>query len=265
MNLVRPLTVAAALVLSPIGDASAVLPTSAPGAEVRATGVPSKAAPALAAPEATALRILLPAPDAAEKRALLEANAKSSRTAYGKPAPKLRPLAIGYAREVPRRGAHPRPRPSWPGRAWPKVARVARIEVASPGAAALRLVLSMSEADPDLSVRFSGNAPGSAVHGPFPANAIVDAVDRHGRFVTPVLDGDTAIVELHVAEGADVAGVLLVLEKATHLTVAGEALNRVAAKDAADIGEAGRLQRRHRVRRAVRGARPCREAASRSS
>lgn len=238
MNLARPLTFAAALVLSPIGDAFAVLATSAPGAEVRATAVPLKAAPALAAPDATALRIVLPAPDAAEKRALLEANAKSSRTAYGKPAPKLRPLAIGYAREVP---AAMRTIPL-DQLAWTTIAegaRVARIEVVSPYAAALRLVLSMSEADPDLSVRFSGNAPGSAVHGPFPANAIVDAVERHGRFVTPVLDGDTAIVELHVAEGADVAGVLLVLEKATHLTVAGEALNRVAAKDAADIGEAG--------------------------
>ena len=238
MTLVRPLTVAAALVLSPIGDASAALPTSAPAAEVRATAVPLKSAPALAAPQASALRIVLPVPDATEKRALLEANAKSSRTAYGKPAPKLRPLAIGYARDVPA-GARTI---ALDRLAWTPVAegaRVARIEVVSPDAAALRLVLSMSQADPDLSIRFASKAAGSAVQGPYPANVIVDAVERFGRFVTPVLDGDTAIVELHAAEGADVAGVVLVLEKASHLTVAGEALNRVAAKDASDIGKAG--------------------------
>ncbi|MCL4762185.1 MAG: hypothetical protein KJ018_10510 [Burkholderiales bacterium] len=238
MTPTRLLAVLAALLLSPIGDgAAAKAITSAPPAEVRARAGAPTAKAALVAPAATPLRIALAAPGAGERQRLQQKN-QASRAAGDKATAKHRPLAIGFARDIPA-GARIVVLSSLDWEDAADGGRVARVEVHSPDAAGLRLSLSMTAADPDLSIRFAGNAPDASVHGPYPANAIADAVAQHGDFVTPVLDGDTAIVELHAAAGAAVEKVSLVLRRASHLVVAGGALRGLSAKDARDIGSSG--------------------------
>ncbi|HEX4886079.1 MAG TPA: serine protease [Casimicrobiaceae bacterium] len=230
------LAVLAAVALSPNGDAFASI-TAVPPAEYRPAQKAAKAPPALAAPAARALRIVLPEPTADEKRSVRQKN-EAARDASGKPAAKGGRLAIGFPRDVPAgAGTLSLARLDW--QAADGGSRVARIEVKSSGAAAVRLALAMGEVDPDLSVRFTGNAPGAVVHGPYPANVIADAVARLGRFVTPVLEGDTAVVELHAAPGARVDRTSLTLGPVSHLLVAGAALGTLTTKEASDIGSSG--------------------------
>jgi hypothetical protein len=205
-----------------------------PPAEYRPPEIAPKAAPTLLAPAADARRIVLPSPSLAERRAMQQKNDVAAAGTAGK----RRPLAIGFARALPDEARVI----ALSTLAWQEAAdggRVARIEVQSTGAAGLRLTLDIGRADPDLSIRFAGNAPGALVHGPIPANAIADARDRVGAFVTPVLDGDTAILELHAAAGADVMGTTLALGPASHLVVAGASLAKATAKDAIDVGASG--------------------------
>ena len=75
-------------------------------------------------------------------------------------------------------------------------ARTARIEIGAPGAKGLRVALALAHAHPDLTLRFAGNGAEGQVFGPLPATAVVEATDRHGVYLTPVLEGDTAIIEL---------------------------------------------------------------------
>src|SRR5207237_1302659 len=79
--------------------------------------------------------------------------------------------------------------------------RAAKLQIVSPDAAALRVALQVSATDPDLSVRFSGNAPNAGVFGPIPANTIANDTARFGMFSSPERDGDVAPREFH----ADVA------------------------------------------------------------
>lgn len=233
MTAIRWLAVAAALVLSPAGDVHAAA-TSAPPAQFRSAQVVPKADVALMAPHATPLRIALPEVSAAETRRLQQKNA----AAPGKPRAKGDALAIGFAREVPQ-GSRIVVLASLD---WQEVgdgARVARVEVHSPGAAALRLGLAMSQADPDIDVRFAGDADGAKVHGPYAANAIGEAAARFGRFVTPVLEGSTAIVEIHAGPGAVTKEASLLLASVSHVVVSPASLRTLSAKDARDIGSSG--------------------------
>lgn len=236
MSSTRLLTaVAAVLVLSPFGDVGAV--TSVPPAEYRPADAVPKAAAALLAPSAKPTRIVLDEPTPSEMRKLQQKNGVAA--AASTPAlSKHRPLAIGFARELPA-GARMLQLSRLEWQAAQDGTRVARIEVKSTGAAGVRLGLAMVASDPDLAVRFAGNAPGAAVHGPYPANVIADAMARFGQFMTPVLEGDTAIVELHADEGAVVDDAALVLGPASHLVVAGAALENMSEKDARHIGRSG--------------------------
>ena len=233
MNGFRWLAVAAALVLSPVGDIHAAA-TSAPPAEYRPTQIVPKADASLVASHGMPLRIALPEVTAAETRRLQQKNA----AATAKPRAKGNALAIGFAREVPQ-GARIVVLASLD---WQEVgdgARVARVEVHSPGAAALRLGLGMSQADPDIEVRFAGAGDGAKVHGPYAANTIGEAASRFGRFVTPVLEGSTAIIELHAAPGAVTQDASLLLASVSHIVVSPSSLSSLSAKDARDIGSSG--------------------------
>src|SRR5690606_13027690 len=97
---------------------------------------------------AAARTIDLARPDASEAAALAAYNA--GRGGKGQP------LAIGFGRDVP-----PAARSvALAGLAWtaaPDGGRVARIDVASPGAAALRVAVALPVASLGLSVRFAGS------------------------------------------------------------------------------------------------------------
>jgi hypothetical protein len=233
--------IAAFAALSSIDDASAAGNVVAvPPATYRPTTVVPKAAPGLVAADAPVLRLALPVPTAAERASLKAMNAKrAERDRVARPAPaKNRPLAIGFPRELPSASRTI----VLADLAWhvmPDGGRAARIEVASPGAAALRLSLSMPAAHPDLSLRFVGSTPRAEVHGAYPANAIAAASVRHGAFWSPVLEGDAATLEIHAGAGASFDGLALTFGPVSHLVLAGEELRRVDAKRVEDIGDAG--------------------------
>jgi len=199
-----------------------------------------KAAAALVAPDAPAHRVVLAAPSEAERESLKAQNAKRAmQHRVGRPTSvKSRPLAIGYPRELP---AELRTVVlsdlAW--KALPDGGRATRIVVTSPGAAALRLSLAMPAAHPDLSLRFVGSAANAEVQGAFPANAVAEAAARGGLYWSPVLEGDTATLELHAGDGAAFDGLVLALGPVSHLVIAGGDLWKIDAKRAQDIGDSG--------------------------
>ncbi len=210
-----------------------------PGAPYTPSAMTLKRAPAqrLLADDAPRLRIALPAPGVSERRLLKSANAaraskdKDARRAAGKG----RALAIGYGRTIPAaaqvlNGA---------ALSWVALADgsfVARIDVSSEGAAAVRLALAAGAMDPDVSVRFVGSASAAEVFGPYPINVIADATARNGAYWSPVLEGATATLEIHRPADVSPASLQLALSRISHLAVAGERLRRLSPRDVADIG-----------------------------
>jgi hypothetical protein len=212
-----------------------------PPAPNRTTVAVEKFAPsALTLPAtAPALRIALPAPSAAETGVVKERNAKSPTS--GKVSAKesmTRALAIGFGRPLTP-SAQPIALSALPWQALPDGSRAARIEIASPDAAALRVAMTLSETDPDLSVRFAGSAANAAVFGPFPANVIADDTARFGVYWSPTLDGDVATIELHAGPGVKLDGIKLTLPRVAHHLVTGAALKQPYPKTVADIGSSG--------------------------
>jgi lysyl endopeptidase len=230
---ITPLAAAADSAVSSKGDAARRV-TSAPPAQYRPVDGAPKAAAALVAPGATPYRIALTEPTPTERAQLKQKN--GARKVGRVPPGKAAPLAIGFPRDIP---AASRTIPLG-GLAWRTLAdgsRAARIEIQSPGAAALRVSLSLPASHPDLALRFAGNGPQAQVMGAYAANAVAEAAARDGYFWTPVLEGDIATIELHAMNGATVDGLALRLGPASHLVVAGAGL--VDAKRAADIGDSG--------------------------
>jgi hypothetical protein len=204
-----------------------------PPAEYR-PAAPARASVATLAP-APAQRIDLPEPTT-EFRAQRLGDAAAPTRAGAAMTAKLRPQVIGFPREVPEAARVV----ALPGLTWQESAgglRIARVEVRSPGAEGLRLALS-TQGD-GFALRFAGSAPGAAVHGPYAADEIARAVARDGVFATPVLEGDTAIVEVSAPAGASIADSALVLGTASRLTVAGASLRAVTPSSIADIGTSG--------------------------
>ena len=227
--------------LSSIGDTPAAGNIVAvPPAEYRPTQAAPKAAAALVAPDAPVFRLALPVPTEAERESLKAMNAKraESQGVGRRTSAKSRALAIGYPRELaPASRAVVLSDLAW--KALPDGGRATRIEIVSPGAAALRLSLSMPAAHPDLSLRFVGSGPHAEVQGAYPANAVAEASAQRGAFWSPVLEGDTATIEFHAAAGASFDGQVLTLGPLSHLVLAGEDLRRIDAKRVQDIGDAG--------------------------
>jgi lysyl endopeptidase len=207
------------------GAITAVPPATYPGTlSVKA------AAAALPLHEGPARRIDLAAPTAAAATTLKSRNATTSSGEGDKG----RPLAIGFGRDVPLDAR----RVVLADLAWDSMGdgnRAARIEVTSPDAAALRVALRLSAAVPGLAVRFAGSATASAVFG---AGAF-DASAASGLQWSPVLAGDTAIVELRVPDGASLAGVVLEIPRVSHHLVTGAALRSLSPHDAKAIGSSG--------------------------
>lgn len=100
-----------------------------------------------------------------------------------------RPAAGNRFRPFGPGGAAPAGRWRFSWVALPDGGYAARVEVSSPGAAALRLGLSTDATDPDVAVRFTGAATGAPVYGPYPGNALAEAARRDGAFWSPVSRG----------------------------------------------------------------------------
>ncbi|HZQ61794.1 MAG TPA: trypsin-like peptidase domain-containing protein, partial [Casimicrobiaceae bacterium] len=176
--------------------------------------------------------IVLPAASAAELAKLKAVNTVNAKNADTK-----RSLAIGVARDLPQRDREIR------GSAltWTPVADggvAARIDVTSPGAKGIRVALSLQATDPDVTVRVSGPGSDAPVFGPYPANRIAELARTEGAYWTPVIEGDTASIEIHAPADVPVDSIALTIVRVSHLALAGEALRKIDAK-ILDIGTAG--------------------------
>jgi hypothetical protein len=192
--------------------------------------------PSLVTKAASATRIALAPPTAAELATLAARNAASA-TGAGKPQRKG-PVAIAFPRDVPARSS----RVPLRSLAWQTLddgSRAARLDVASPGAAALRVALALPATDPALSVRFAGNGARAEVFGPIPANAVARDALRVGTYWSPVLEGDVATIEFHVEASAAIPDVTLAVTRVAHQVVAPSAIAKLDAKAVQDIGSAG--------------------------
>ena len=197
-------------------DAASVV--AVPPARYAAPTIAPRAAPVerLLPADAPRRAIALPSASVAERSALKAANA--ARPARGaKPSARSgrgAPLAIGFGRGVPA-GQGVLDGATLPWVALPDGGFAARVEVTSSGAAALRLALSTGETDPDVTVRFSASAAKAKVFGPYPGNALAEAAQRHGAFWSPVLEGDTATIEIY--RPADVAAAVAAVPAAARV------------------------------------------------
>ena len=177
-------------------------------------------------------------PSAAEWNAVREQNAApTAQSATGATMQKAKRLAIGMTRDVPL-ADRAIDASSLPWLATSDGGYAARIDVRSPGAAGIRVALEMSESNPDVVLRFAGSAPDAQVFA-VPANAIAWATINDGAYWSPVLEGDTATIEIVAPPGVNRSAVWLVIDRIAHLALAGASLRNPAQKDLSDIGTSG--------------------------
>ena len=91
----------------------------------------------------------------------------------------------------------------------------------------------MPATHPDVSLRFVGSARSEQVFGPFPANKIAESK----IYWSPVLEGETATMEIFLPLGVSPATVSLSLPQLSHLVAAGADLLKAQPVD--DIGRSG--------------------------
>jgi len=197
-----------------------------------------KSTPALRAPDAApAARIVLPAVSDAELNQFKAKNAVPANAGAPSASAKSSRLAVAFGRDVPS-GSRTVLLNQLKWQTLSDGTRVARIEVTSPGAAATRLALQLPGADPDLTVAFAGTGAHAQVFGPYPANRIASDTVDFGQYWTPVLLGQTAIIEFAAPKSAKLAGAVLTLALISHQVVAPGELNHLSAKTLSDIGRA---------------------------
>jgi hypothetical protein len=208
--------------------------TSAPPADLR-PAMAAKSAPTARAlaPDASAHRVYLAAPAASELAAF---RAQNAVPAGGGRRASSKALAVGFGRELP-----PAARTialselTWTADG--AGGRVARIEIRSPDAAALRVALQLPKSDADVTVRFAGR-DGAPVFGPVSADAIAQDAARFGQFWSPVLDGDVAMLELHAGAGVHLDGLALTLPRVAHQVAGNAELRSLSARTVGEIGQA---------------------------
>lgn len=92
----------------------------------------------------------------------------------------------------------------------------ARWAVTSPEARALRVALDADKLPPGSELRFASRSRPDVVYGPFTQ---ADIASAEGRYWSPVLEGDTALVEIQLPAGADPSTLALDVVLASHLFV----------------------------------------------
>jgi len=166
----------------------------------------------------------MPVPTAAEAD---RARPKPATTRVGgKVSTKASRAAVGFARPLPA-SENVVPLSALP---WQNIAngmRAARITVNSPGAGALRIGLSLARPPSGMTLRFRGSAPGAAVQGPVDAaHAAIDVL-----YWSPLLDGDTAVVELALPQGVSLDGATISMPMLSHLTLNSTTLRQADPLD----------------------------------
>jgi hypothetical protein len=190
--------------------------------------VPALLTPA-AAPSST---IALPPPSAIERARLSTGRERSAASAAtGTLVVKRQVRAIGFARAMPN-GERPLSTSTMPWNALADGGMATRINVSSPGAAAIRIGVMLSKPHPNVALRFAGSGDPQQVFGPYSAKEV--AASR--VYWSPVLEGDFATVEIYVPRGVAPADVQLAIPMISHLVVTGEGLQRSQPVD--DIGTA---------------------------
>ena len=181
----------------------------------------------LLAPAAASRSIHLRAPSDTERNELAKA-VKSARVQD-----KARPLPIGYQRPLAARER------SLPLRSldWVSVegGRAAKVSVTSPSAAAVRIGLRWASVPAQaemIQFRYVGSS-GQTVFGPTTGAALSSATIHW----SPILEGDTGVVEVFVPSGVDVSTARLEIPQISHLEVAGRDLLTYRAKRTGDIGD----------------------------
>src|SRR6202035_3017458 len=172
-------------------DALAQVIAVPPAAHRANPAAKSEPVPALLTPAAApASTIALPAPSATEK-ARLSAVGKSSAAgaAAGALLAKRQARVVGFARAMPD-GERPLSTSTLPWHALADGGMATRVNVTSPGAAAIRIGVMLSKTHPNVALRFAGAGDPQHVFGPFTANEV--AASR--VFWSPVLEGDSATV-----------------------------------------------------------------------
>lgn len=216
---------AQAAVEVPVADPSTIV--AVPPVDYRGPTVTRTTA--LVAPDgAPARHIDLPSPRDAEVAGI---------RAYNQAADvKGQPLAIGYGRELPP-GARDIALAALDWTPDAGGGRSARIEIASPGAAALRVALALDGVPAGIALRFKGSAAGAAAFGPVAAGDIA----RERLYWSPALAGDQATIEISADPDVALDGLVLHVPRVSHVLVDGADLRSLSAPvlKATGIGTAG--------------------------
>ena len=211
-------------------DAAAEI-VAVPPAANRTSQAKSEVAPALLTPAGTpSLAIALTAPSAAE-RARLDSAGTSAVARPGTPAQqvKRRALAVGFARTIPG-GARPLAMAAMLWQPLPDGGKAARIVVSSPGAAAIRIGVTLTTAATGVALRFAGSGQPVQIYGPVSAKE----VSASSVYWSPVLEGDSATLEIYLPRGVAPTDVQLALPEISHLVLAAAGLQKSQPVD--DIG-----------------------------
>jgi hypothetical protein len=200
--------------------------TAVPPAVNRSGAKTQSVASLLAPAGAPKYTIALPAPSAAEQAQL------QNRASAAGPAltAKRHVRAIGFSRELPN-GDRSLTREALPWQSLPDGGKVAQIVVRSPGAAALRLGLRLPSKRSAIAVRFADFD--SRVYGPYTAAAIGEP----RTFWSPIMEGDSATLEVYLPPGVAPDQVDLEMPRISHLVSAG--LSLIKAEPIQDIGRSG--------------------------
>ena len=225
--------VLAALVAALAVPAAAQAPvTTVPSAAYKPSAVQKVAsAPRMRLDGAASHSVELARPGAAERAKLAEMNGGGGLARPGMP------QFIGFGRDV----AKSQRSVDLASLAWKAIdggGHVARIEVASAGAAGLRVAVRLPQTHPDITVRFAGASSGTAIAS-VPANTIAQATARFGEYWSPVVDGERVAIEIEAEAGATTTGVALDIVRVSHLVVGPMATKDQEAKILADIGRSG--------------------------
>ena len=206
---------------------TAVPPAANRGGQTKAEGAATLLAPA----GRPTYSINLPEPSA-EELAQMQKRSGSAASGAGAMGAKRHVRAIGFTRRLPN-GERSLTQAGLPWQSLPDGGKVAQIVVRSAGAAAIRLGLTMSSKQAGVMVRFAGSGSPSSVYGPYPAATIAAA----RTYWSPVLDGESATLEIALPPGVAPETVELRIPKISHLVSAGAAL--LKAEPVSDIGHAG--------------------------
>lgn len=127
---------------------------------------------------------------------------------------KARRLKVGFARQGPT-GDRAIALGALPWQMLSDGGKAARIEVKSPGAKAIRLGIDARITAPGVTLRFAGSGR-RQVFGPYPASEIAPGQ----RYWSPVLEGDTATLEIYLPRGIGPDALALAIPQISHIASA---------------------------------------------